>query len=76
MVRDIYGNSIAVLTFEEPSRKLKIMGEAEIFLPPRQPGRCFIDPDPRMFPFQYPPEEQIELIQYKLPSYPLEGPTL
>src|SRR5277367_764175 len=27
-------------------------------------------------PFQYAPEEQIELIQYRLPSYPYEGPKL
>ena len=75
-LRDIYGNSIAVLTFEEPSRKLKIMGEAEIAYLRDNPVECLIDPDARMFPFQYPPEEQIELIQYKLPSYPYEGPTL
>ena len=35
-----------------------------------------IEPSARFFPFQYAPEEQVELIQYRLPSYPYEGPKL
>ena len=75
-LRDIYGNSIAVLAFEEPARKLSIMGEAEVGYLRDNPVECLIDPNARMFPFQYAPEEQIELIQYRLPSYPYEGPML
>jgi len=35
-----------------------------------------IDPAARMFPFQYTPEEQVELIHYRLPSYPYDGAKL
>jgi transglutaminase-like putative cysteine protease len=75
-LRDIYSNSIAILTFAEPSRKLSILGEAEIDCLRDNPIECLIDPGARFFPFQYAPEEQIELIQYRLPSYPYDGPKL
>ena len=75
-LRDIYGNSIAVLTFAEASQSLSILGEVEVDLDDDNPIECLIDPDARLFPFQYAPEEQIELIHYRLPSYPYEGPRL
>ena len=75
-LRDIYSNSIAILTFTEPSQKLSIVGEVEVELRDDNPIECLIDPDARLFPFQYAPEEQIELIHYRLPSYPYEGPKL
>jgi transglutaminase-like putative cysteine protease len=37
---------------------------------------CLIEPTARLFPFQYGPEEQVELVQYRLPSYPYDGPKL
>jgi transglutaminase-like putative cysteine protease len=40
------------------------------------PIEWLIDPTASEFPFQYAPEEQIELIHYRLPSYPYDGPTL
>jgi transglutaminase-like putative cysteine protease len=75
-LRDIYGNSIALLTFAQPSQNLSILGEVEVDLDDDNPVECLIDPDARQFPFQYAPEEQIELIHYRLPSYPYEGPRL
>jgi transglutaminase-like putative cysteine protease len=75
-LRDIYSNSIAILTFKEPSRKLIVIGEVEVELRDDNPIECLIDPTARLFPFQYAPEEQIELIHYRLPSYPYEGPRL
>src|SRR5262252_958516 len=75
-LRDIYSNSIAILTFSQPSRKLRILGEVDVDLYGDDPIECFIDPNARRFPFQYPPEEQVELIHYRLPSYPYEGPKL
>jgi transglutaminase-like putative cysteine protease len=75
-LRDIYSNSIAVLTFAEPSRVLRILGEADIDYLRDNPIECLIDPDARFFPFQYAPDEQIELVQYRLPSYPYDGTRL
>jgi transglutaminase-like putative cysteine protease len=75
-LRDIYSNSIALLTFAEASQNLSILGEVEVDLDDDNPIECLIDPDARLFPFQYAPEEQIELIHYRLPSYPYEGPRL
>ncbi|MBO9517194.1 MAG: transglutaminase family protein [Porphyrobacter sp.] len=75
-MRDIYNNSIAILTFAEPSNRLSILGEAEIDYLRDSPIECLIEPYARHFPFQYAPEEQIELIQYRLPSYPYDGARL
>jgi transglutaminase-like putative cysteine protease len=75
-LRDIYNNSIAILTFADSSQKLSIVGEVEVDLSDDNPIECLIEPDARLFPFQYAPEEQIELIQYRLPSYPYEGTKL
>src|SRR5271156_2128527 len=50
-LRDIYSNSIAILTFSEPSRKLSIVGEVEVELLDDNPVECLIDPDARCFPF-------------------------
>jgi transglutaminase-like putative cysteine protease len=40
------------------------------------PIECLIEPTACAFPFQYAPEEQVELIPYRLPSYPYDGPAL
>jgi transglutaminase-like putative cysteine protease len=75
-LRDIYGNSIAVLTFSEPARTLRILGEVDVDLRDDNPIECLIDPNARFFPFQYAPEEQMELVPYRIPSYPYDGPKL
>jgi transglutaminase-like putative cysteine protease len=75
-LRDIYGNSIALITFAEPARKLHVYGEVDVDLPDNNAVECQIDPAAKQFPFQYAPEEQIELIHYRIPSYPYEGARL
>jgi transglutaminase-like putative cysteine protease len=75
-LRDIYGNSIAILSFTMPSQKLSIFSEVDVDLYPDEAIECLIDPAASFFPFQYAPEEQVELIQYRLPSYPYEGQRL
>ena len=72
-LRDIYSNSIALLTFSQASEKLSVVGEMDVDLHDDNPIECLIDPNARLFPFQYAPEEQVELIHYRLPSYPYEG---
>jgi len=75
-LRDIYDNSIAILTFAEPSEKLSILSEVDVDLYYDNPIDCLIEPSARDFPFQYAPEEQVELVLYRLPSYPYDGPKL
>jgi transglutaminase-like putative cysteine protease len=75
-LRDIYGNSIAVLTFAAPSQDLSVSSEVDVDLYYDNPIECIIEPSARDFPFQYDPEEQVELIPYRLPSYPYDGPQL
>jgi transglutaminase-like putative cysteine protease len=75
-LRDIYGNSVAILTFANPSQMLSILSEVDVDLYDDNPIECLIEPAARLFPFQYAPEEQVELILYRLPSYPYDGPKL
>lgn len=75
-LRDIEGNSVAVLTFAEPGSKLRVYSEVDVDLSDDNPIECLISPDAKLFPFQYPPDEQIELMPYRLPSYPYDGPAL
>ena len=73
-LRDIYGNSITVLTFAEPARKLRLFSEVNVDHYDDHPLDFVIAPSARSYPFQYAPNEQVELIPYRLPSYPYDGP--
>jgi transglutaminase-like putative cysteine protease len=75
-LRDVEGNSVAVLTFAEPAPRLRLFAEADVDLSDDNPIECLIDPAARSFPFQYPSQEQVELVPYRLPSYPYDGPAL
>jgi transglutaminase-like putative cysteine protease len=75
-LRDVYDNSIAILTFAERSEKLSILSEVDVDLYYDNPIDCLIEASARDFPFQYAPEEQVELVPYRLPSYPYDGPML
>ena len=75
-LRDAYDNSIAILTFEAASSKLSIESEVDVDLYYDSLNEWPISPHARSFPFQYPPEEHIDLMVYRLPSYPYDGPLL
>lgn len=75
-LRDIEGNSVAILSFTEPGTRLRLLVEIDVDLCDDKTIECLIDPQARSFPFQYAPEEQVELIPYRLPSYPYDGPAL
>jgi transglutaminase-like putative cysteine protease len=75
-VRDVEGNSVAVATFAESASQLTIRADIDVELSDDPQIECLIDQNARSYPFQYSPEEQIELIPYRLPSYPYEGPAL
>ncbi len=75
-LRDVYGNSLALLEFAEPADRLRILIEADLHYIRDSPLAEMVDPAARFYPFQYPPEEQVELIPFRLPSYPYDAPTL
>lgn len=68
-LRDNYDNAIAVVTFLELSDTLRIASEVDVDLYHDDPIEWRIAPFASSFPFQYPPEEQLELTVYRLPSY-------
>jgi len=74
--RDIYGNSIAILTFAEPADKLRVASQIDVDLYEEAPFDCLVDPAAKSYPFAYDADEQIELVPYRLPSYPHDGPAL
>ena len=75
-VRDIYGNSIAIITFAEPASRLSLFSELDVDLYDDLPIDCLIDPLAQSYPFQYDASEQVEIIPYRIPSYPHDGPTV
>lgn len=75
-LRDIEGNSVAIIDFQSPADQLSLIAEIDVHLTEGNAIACLIEPSAKMFPFQYSPEEQIDLVPYRLPSYPYDGPTL
>lgn len=75
-VRDIYGNSIAVVTFSEPTQKLSIASDVTVAVRDDRLMECLIEPSATHYPFQYAAEDQIEIVPYRLPSYPHDGPAV
>ena len=72
-LRDIYGNSIAVITFLEPTTKLRLLSEMTVAIYDDNPIECLLEPSASSYPFQYSAEEQIEIVPYRIPSYPHDG---
>jgi len=75
-LRDIDENAVAIVTFSQPGQKLRIFSEVDVDLRDEQPVECLIDPGARSYPFQYAANEQVDLVSYRLPSYPHDGPAL
>ncbi len=75
-VRDIYGNSIAIITFAGTASWLSLHSEVDVDLYDEIPIDCLIDPAALSYPFQYSADEQVEIIPYRVPSYPHDGPSV
>jgi len=75
-IRDIYGNSIAILTFKEPASRLKVLSEVDADIYDDMSIDCAIDQEAQYYPFQYAVTEHVELFAYLLPSYPHDGPAV
>lgn len=75
-LRDVYGNSIALITFTEAARTLRLLSEVDVDLYHDVDIDCMIDPLAQSYPFQYDASEQLEIIPYRIPSYPHDGPAI
>ena len=53
-----------------------LSSEVDVDLYADAPIDCVIDPFAQFYPFQYDANEQIEIVPYRLPSYPHDGPAL
>jgi len=71
-LRDLNGNSVAVITFNEPSHHLRIFSEVDVDLFDDELIECHVDAEAKSFPFEYPASEQLGLVPFRLPSYPLD----
>jgi transglutaminase-like putative cysteine protease len=72
-VRDLYGNSVAVLTFNEPADLLHVASEVSVDLFDEQLVECHVEEEARSFPFTYPAMEQLGLMPFALPAYPKDA---
>lgn len=75
-LRDIHDNSIAILSFSEPSALLRIHSEAVVDVYPDIQPDYPLGLEYSEYPFQYGAEEQIEIITFRIPSYPHDGATV
>ena len=74
--RDVYGNSIAVMSFPEPASQLSITSDVTVRLNDDRSAECLLEPTATSYPFQYAATEQVEIVPYRLPSYPHDGPAV
>jgi len=72
LVRDTYGNSIAMLNFREPSNRLEVFSEVVVAHYDENPLDFLIDPE-RFLSLPILDDEQPELIPYRLSIYPRDG---
>lgn len=75
-MRDVYDNSVAVLTFLAPAGRLRVHSEVDVLLFSDEVLDCPVDATATHFPFFYSPEDQVEVGSYRLPSYPHNSGTM
>ena len=68
--RDVYGNSVAMVTFRQPADELTIVSEVEVEHYEEDPGDFTLEDYARRYPFSYDPDEQIDLSPYLGSVYP------
>lgn len=74
--RDVYGNSVATVTFSEMASRLVIASEVVIEHYEDAPLDFLLDDYAINFPFQYDPTERPDLVPYQMPSFPKDEPAL
>jgi len=72
-MRDLHGNSVAVLTFHEPAALLRVASEVTVDLFDDQLVECNVAEQARSFPFWYPASELLGLTPFILPAHPQDA---
>lgn len=68
--RDVFGNSIAIVEFQEAAERLEILSESIVQRTPPFPNEERHDPWKVPFPVHYDPMEAVIAAAYRVPSYP------
>lgn len=71
--RDIYGNSVGVVTFSEAVTELSIRSEVMLQHFEVQPLNFLVDERAVMFPFHFDLTERVEMIPYQMPCFPSDS---
>ena len=74
--RDVYGNSIAIVSFSEPATELVITSDVVVEHYEEQPMEFVIADNARHYPFDYEPLEQIDLVPYQSAVFPADREVL
>jgi transglutaminase-like putative cysteine protease len=75
-IRDVFGNSIALVDWLEPASSLSIVSDIVVERLAPFPGRALHDPWRVPFPPHYDPLEMTVTDVYRLPSFPEDGPAV
>lgn len=68
--RDIYGNSVGLLSLKEPSSTLRIESEVVIEHYAERPLDFVVDKRAVTFPFPFEPEDRLDLLPYRTHNWP------
>lgn len=68
--RDVYGNSLGVLSVNEPTDRLRIESELTIEHYATQPLDFIVDQRAVTYPFPFEPEERLDLLPYRTHTWP------
>lgn len=71
--RDVFGNSVAVLTFKEPADGLEIVSGVVVQHYEEQAHGFELAEHAQHYPFHYDPVEQIDLIPYQISVFPQDS---
>ncbi len=75
-LRDVYGNSIAVVDFHERASQLSVYSEVLLQHFDINPFDFYIESEAIRYPFSYSPEALLELSSLLVPAYPEDTPTV
>ena len=68
--RDIYGNSVAMVTFHEPADELTVISDVVVEHYEAEPLNFLVDDKAVTFPFYFDPSERVDLIPYQTLCFP------
>lgn len=71
--RDIYGNSVATVSFNAPATELSILSDVVVSHYESEPLDFLVDQKALKFPFYFEPAERLDLIPYQVLCFPSDS---